>query len=785
LHLCVELKLKAMKKSVLMLASLVMMVFQLMAQSTPNDLHLTGYVTDANGAAVNGQYVCVSYFGENPNIPDSLCTVTNENGWYSIVVTNGSMTGPNQTFEVGTTDYCQNTVNYQSQQISNQQGTLDAATVSFTLNCDPNSGGGCNCAAQIVSTVAPNSSEYMFAVDIPCGTAPYQYQWWVNGEESSVATPAYDFTEDGVYGVCVTVADANGCSFTACDSLYIGASSCFAYWYYNSNPNGGIVAGTDNQFWFSGSTSSGSSAFLWSVSGGGLSLTSSQMNPSFNFPNAGNYEVCLTVIDSITMCMDEFCAPVSVVGGNTGSCDAYFAAVDSSGYNYFVNYSQGSGLSYAWDFGDGNTSTAMHPWHQYAQEGIYSVCLTVNGLNCQDSFCDTVVVGGLNTDSCSAFFYSSGPTPIGYSFSAMMQSDLYSYTWTVDNQWMPNNGMELYVPGFIEGAHTVCLTVSSNSCTDTYCETIVIGPDSICEGMISGQVFAGTLNQAIDQAIVYLIAYDDQTQQLAAMQATLADSMGYYYFSSIPCGEYLIKAAATQNSAFYSNHLPTYYGNSLFWQYAQTVGVSLAMPTVQYDIVLIAGNNPGGPGFIGGNVLQGANKVEADGEPLEGINVMLFDLSGNAIAYTMTDAEGSYAFDGVAYGSYQVYAELLNYTTIPAVVSLTAEEPSVEELTIFVGETFISTGIVEADMESMVGEVYPNPAVEMASISLELESDRSVSISIIDLTGRVLTTNGVNLMPGLNTHSFAVDGLTNGYYLLTVRDAQGAFSITRRFVVNR
>lgn len=759
--------------------------YSVRAQSSPNDLHVSGYVLDANGAAVNGQYVCVSYFGENPNIPDSLCTVTNANGWYSIVVTNGSMTGPNQAFEVGTTDYCQNTVNYQSQQISNQQGTVDAATVSFTLNCDTNSGGGCNCAAQIVSTVAPDSSTYMFAVDIPCGTAPYQYQWWVNGEESSVATPAYDFTEDGVYGVCVTVADANGCSFSTCDSVYIGASSCFAYWYYNSNPNGGIVAGTDNQFWFSGSTSLGSSAFWWSVSGGGLSLTSSQMNPSFNFPNAGNYEVCLTVIDSFTMCMDEFCAPVSVIGSNTGSCDAYFMAVDSSGYNYFVNYSQGSGLSYAWDFGDGNTSSAMHPWHQYAQEGIYSVCLTVNGLNCQDSFCETVVVGGLSTDSCSAFFYSSGPTPIGHTFSAMMQSNLYDYTWTVDGQWIQNSWTELYVPGFTEGTHTVCLTVSSDSCTDTYCETIVIGPDSICEGMISGQVFAGTLNQPIDQAIVYLITYDDQNGQLAAMQATVADSMGYYYFSSIPCGEYLVKAAATQNSAFYSNHLPTYYGNSLFWQYAQPIGVSEAMPTVQYDVVLIAGNNPGGPGFIGGNVLQGANKVEADGEPLEGVNVMLFDLSGNAIAYTFTDANGEFAFDGLAYGAYQVYAEMLNYTTIPAVVQLTAEESMTEELNIFVSEELISTGVAESDFEALIGQVHPNPVHDIATVQLNLEETHQVTLNVVDLAGRIVISEAMRFSPGMNTHRLSVDGLVSGYYMLSIRDASGAFSVNRRFVVNR
>ena len=35
------------------------------------------------------------------------------------------------------------------------------------------------------------------------------------------------------------------------------------------------------------------------------------------------------------------------------------------------------GTTYAWDFGDGSTSTQHHPLHQYATPGAYYVCLTV------------------------------------------------------------------------------------------------------------------------------------------------------------------------------------------------------------------------------------------------------------------------------------------------------------------------------------------------------------------------------------------------------------------------
>ena len=44
---------------------------------------------------------------------------------------------------------------------------------------------------------------------------------------------------------------------------------------------------------------------------------------------------------------------------------------------YFVNESQGSVDAFAWDFGDGTTSTEQHPVHPFAKPGVYTVRLTV------------------------------------------------------------------------------------------------------------------------------------------------------------------------------------------------------------------------------------------------------------------------------------------------------------------------------------------------------------------------------------------------------------------------
>jgi PKD repeat protein len=59
----------------------------------------------------------------------------------------------------------------------------------------------------------------------------------------------------------------------------------------------------------------------------------------------------------------------------------------------FTDASTGSISTYAWDFGDGNTSNLQNPTHTYGSDGTYIVCLTVtDAINCTSTSCDTVSV---------------------------------------------------------------------------------------------------------------------------------------------------------------------------------------------------------------------------------------------------------------------------------------------------------------------------------------------------------------------------------------------------------
>ncbi|MEM7538994.1 MAG: PKD domain-containing protein [Chloroflexota bacterium] len=58
----------------------------------------------------------------------------------------------------------------------------------------------------------------------------------------------------------------------------------------------------------------------------------------------------------------------------------------------FTNNSQGSITSYAWDFGDGNSSTETSPTHVYTTAGVYNATLTVTGPNGSDSHSNQITV---------------------------------------------------------------------------------------------------------------------------------------------------------------------------------------------------------------------------------------------------------------------------------------------------------------------------------------------------------------------------------------------------------
>jgi len=59
------------------------------------------------------------------------------------------------------------------------------------------------------------------------------------------------------------------------------------------------------------------------------------------------------------------------------------------------NLSTGNGnFQYLWNWGDGSASSEAYPTHTYSGPGTYTICLTIGGTGCTDTYCQDIVVDG-------------------------------------------------------------------------------------------------------------------------------------------------------------------------------------------------------------------------------------------------------------------------------------------------------------------------------------------------------------------------------------------------------
>jgi PKD repeat protein/uncharacterized protein YjiK len=107
---------------------------------------------------------------------------------------------------------------------------------------------------------------------------------------------------------------------------------------------------------------------------------STAQNPQHTYASAGDYTVTLSVTDDDGA---SSAAPASQTVSPTAPNQTPTASYTWSATDLTVDFTDtstdgdGTIASWAWDFGDGNNSTAQNPQHTYATAGDYTVTLTV------------------------------------------------------------------------------------------------------------------------------------------------------------------------------------------------------------------------------------------------------------------------------------------------------------------------------------------------------------------------------------------------------------------------
>jgi gliding motility-associated-like protein len=160
---------------------------------------------------------------------------------------------------------------------------------------------------------------------------------------------------------------------------------------------------TDNSTIFSGNIVN----WNWTFGDGGTAAT---QNTAHSYQAVGSYDVrlitvsnhgcsdTLLFVDTVTI----YPIPHPIFDLDTFACTGQDV--------FFVNNSTGNNLTYNWNFGDGNVSTAFEPVHQYATEGTFTVCLTVlSSDGCDSTICKSVLIANPVANFNSSVQYLACP----------------------------------------------------------------------------------------------------------------------------------------------------------------------------------------------------------------------------------------------------------------------------------------------------------------------------------------------------------------------------------------
>ena len=414
----------------------------------PYPVTISGHITPCTPAIAGGSVLVQSGPGVLPVINELV--PLNPNCFYTITVLMDDTSGM---FSATATCDGITVTNNGWYSVNSMLGT---GSLTLDFNCGPPPPPDCQ-ACILASQATSGGALIPFTANyLTCstgGTAPYTFLWTLpDGSSSSMPGFMYEFPGEGMYALCLTITDANACTSTVCDTVYVDQNGIISTTPLPCPPSFSVNFTTQingNTVFFNATSNVPGSNFIWDFGdgsfGGGTAVAHA-------FADGGPYNVCLSAWtwNGVDTC---FSAPVCQTVGPFGTgvpdclgiidgpnmpgtpcstpaggngvwnadcvcipntfdpCQAGFWVIQA----YTVDSMPGGGTSvqpipfelwiwnlssggtgnydFVWDFGDGNTSTDAFPTHVYGSSGPYLLCLTItDDAGCTSTACDTIQV---------------------------------------------------------------------------------------------------------------------------------------------------------------------------------------------------------------------------------------------------------------------------------------------------------------------------------------------------------------------------------------------------------
>lgn len=309
------------------------------------------------------------------------------------------------------------------------------------------------------------------------GTGLLNYLWdFGDGNTSSQANPVHNYLNAGSFTVKLIVKNSFGCA----DTMVKSNAVLIGFVNADFNKPDTVCAGAT--FTINNTSTPGTIGAVWNFGDGS---TSTAINPVKVYATAGTFKIKL--INDFGACLDSVTKQIVVLPKPA----AGFTATNNVGCKAplnvsFTNTSVG-GVSFAWNFGDGATSTGTNPNHTYTQLGEYTITLVAtNAAGCTDTIVKTNFVKIVPPQVFAIQNLAvRGCVPYTISPKASVQSNtpITSYFWdfgdgTTSTSSAPNHTYT------IPGSYTVKITIETASgCKDslTMSDAVKVGRKPVAQ----------------------------------------------------------------------------------------------------------------------------------------------------------------------------------------------------------------------------------------------------------------------------------------------------------------
>ncbi len=618
-------------------------------------------------------------------------------------------------------------------------------------------------------------------------------RWNAAGQSSTEHSPIFNFPADGDYTVLLIAFNACG-SDTATQTITIVTPPQAGFQF---NAGAGCAPATVQ---FAAAASANTTSYAWSFPGGSPAASASA-NPVVTYALPGAYTVTLVVGNAAGF--DTLAQ--SVVIGAGPAADFTFAV---NGSSVQFNAVTSAADTYAWDFGDGGSSSASSPLHSYAADGQYTVTLTVtNACGTTQATHPVTINSALPTVDFSVAA-REGCSPFSIQFQNLSSSNAESYLWSFPGgnpagSTLPNPVVTYAQPG----VYTVSLTATNanGGASITRMDYIqVLPPPQAGFGFHIDERTVAFVNTST-QATSHLWDFGDgQTSTEEHPEHEYAGT-GEYEVTLIaagPCGADTIQrtvsiAGAAPIAGFgadmshgcapltvtFSDHSAGYVSSrQWFFEGGTPSSSSDSTPVITYNqpgsyaVTLIAGN------AFGIDTFTAASAVTVSGPPVPGF---MFSIDGGTVSFQpvsglLQGLEFHWDFgDGTASDAYapaHMYASNGAYMVTLEVSGACGAVVSTQQVEVVVNA-------VQENGPAGFFRLFPNPAstmviVEAQGLPASFDSE-NLRIRFIDATGRFVSRRPLNVAGGKVRQEIQVADWPAGVYFYVIDPGADAGAIYR------